>query len=96
MAAIAGLQDFRQQGPPADIGTFQLPCSVMIFKHTFSGTDYYYAIRSGARGWILIDVGVDPATVINSALSHADTHDVLVLLLEDWTITSTLSVLAGV
>jgi len=68
----------------------------MIFKHTFSGTDYYYAIRSGARGWILIDVGVDPATVINSALSHADTHDVLVLLLEDWTITSTLSVLAGV
>lgn len=96
MSQIAGLQDFRQEGPPADIGTYQLPCSVMVFKHTFSGTDYYYAIRSGDRGWVLIDVGVDPATVINNALGDAGAHDVLVLLLENWTITTSLSVPAGV
>jgi len=96
MATIAGLDDLRKQGPPADIGTFQLPCSVMVFKYTFSGTDYYYAIRSGARGWVLVNVGADPATVINVALADAGAHDVLLLLLENWTITTSLSVPAGV
>lgn len=69
MSQIAGLQNFRQQGPPADIGTFQLPYSVLFFQHTFSGTTYVCALRSGERGWILVDYGTDASTVINTALA---------------------------
>jgi len=90
------LQDFRGQGPPADIGTFQLPCSVLVFQHVFSGTTYFCAVRSGAQGWVLIDYGANPATVTNSALSEATAHDVTLLLRENWTITATLSVPVGV
>jgi len=90
------LQDFRGQGPPADIGTFQLPCSVIVFQHVFSGTTYFCAVRSGERGWVLVDYGTNPATVCNSALSLANVHDVLLSLREDWTTTATLSVPAGV
>ncbi len=68
MVAIAGLQDFRQEGPPADTGTYQLPCSVMVFQHTFSGIDYICAIRSGERGWVLVDYGIDASTVIQSGV----------------------------
>lgn len=69
MSQIAGLQDFRQEGPPADIGTFQLPCSVMVFQHTFAGTTYICAVRSGVRGWVLVDYGTDASTVIQAAVA---------------------------
>lgn len=69
MSQIAGLQDFRQEGPPADIGTFQLPCSAMVFRYVFSGVTYTCAIRSGVRGWVLIDYGTDARAVIQSAIN---------------------------
>jgi hypothetical protein len=69
MAQIAGLQDFRQEGPPGDIGTYQMPCSVLVFQFTFSGTTYIVAMRSGVSGWSLISQGTDAATVINAAIA---------------------------
>lgn len=75
-AAIAGLQDFRQEGPPADIGTFQLPCSILVFQHTFSGTTYICAVRSGVRGWILVSYGTVAATVINAARAAITSGDI--------------------
>lgn len=71
MSQIAGLQDFRKQGPPADIGTFQVPTSLMIFQHTFSGTTYHVCMRGGERSWVLIDIDVDARTVLQAA------HDAL-------------------
>ena len=50
MAMVAGLKDFRKQGPPADIGTFQFPATAMVFKFTFSGTEYTVAVASGVGG----------------------------------------------
>jgi len=70
VSVIAGLQDFRQEGPPADIGTFQLPCSVLVFQHVFNGTTYVCAVRSGVRGWILVDYDTDAATVIQQAMDN--------------------------
>jgi len=67
MATIAGLQDFRQEGPPADIGVFQFPASIMVFQHTFSGVTYICAVRAGARGWVLVSYGAVATTVINAA-----------------------------
>jgi len=69
MAAIAGLMDFRQEGPPADIGTFQLPCRVLVFQHTFAGTTYVCAVRAGVRGWVLVDYGTVASTVIQAAIN---------------------------
>jgi len=69
MAAIAGLQDFRQEGPPADIGTYQLSCNVIVFSFTFSGTTYYCAVRAGQGGWVLVDYGVVAPTVIQSGIN---------------------------
>jgi len=71
MSTIAGLQDFRQEGPPADIGTFQLPCSVLVFQHTFAGTTYICAVRAGDRGWVLVDIGTVASTVIQAGLAIA-------------------------
>lgn len=68
MAQIAGLQDFRQQGPPADTGVFQMATSILVFEHTFSGTTYVVAVRSGERGWVLVDMDVDARTVIQAAM----------------------------
>jgi len=48
------ITDYRMEGSPADVGVYQMPCSVMVFKHTFEGTDYVCAIRAGERGWILV------------------------------------------
>jgi len=48
------MQDFRGQGPPADIGTFQSPASTIVYQYTFSGVTYTVAARQGDRGWILI------------------------------------------
>lgn len=70
MSQIAGLQDFRQQAPPADTGIFQLPVSIMVFQYTFAGTNYFCALRSGERGWVLVDYGTVAATVIQSAITE--------------------------
>lgn len=69
MSAIAGLVDFRQEAPPADVGVYQLPCSVLVFQFTFSGTTYVVAVRSGVRGWVLIDFDTDATVVIQSAIN---------------------------
>lgn len=73
MSVIAGLTDFRQQAPPADIGVFQFPGDRLVFKFNFSGIAYVCAIRSGQRGWVLVDFNVSSAandtTVIQSALT---------------------------
>lgn len=73
MSVIAGLTDFRQQAPPADIGVFQFPGDRLVFKFNFSGIAYVCAIRSGQRGWVLVDFDVSSAandtTVIQSALT---------------------------
>lgn len=71
MSVIAGLQDFRQAGPPADIGTFLMPTGVLVFHYNFSGTIYYAGVRAGERGWVLADFGQVPDVVINSALTDA-------------------------
>ena len=69
MSQIAGLVDFSRQGPPADIGTFVLPASAVVFPFTFSGTTYYAAIRAGVRGWVLLSYGTVPETVVNAAFT---------------------------
>jgi len=68
---VAGLQDFRQEGPPGDIGVFQGTASVVVYKFTFSGVTYYVAQRMGVRGWALVDQGTVAATVINAAATAA-------------------------
>lgn len=89
MAAIAGLQDFRQTGSPADIGTFEFPCEVLVIEHTFNGTDYICALRAGERGWILIDMDTDAATVVNSAItSLTHTYKETVIVRGDLTMTA--------
>ena len=73
MAQVAVLQDFRGQGAPADIGTFVMPCSVVIYQARFGGTTYVCAARQGERGWVLISylplTGANATTVINAALA---------------------------
>lgn len=61
MSVIAGLQDFRQESPPADVGVYQFPSDVLVFEHTFAGTAYICAVRAGLRGWVL--VGYLPSAV---------------------------------
>lgn len=70
MSMIAGLQDFRQESPPADIGIYQFPCSVIIFQFAFSGTTYRVALRSGVRGWVLVSYGTSVVTVVESAWAY--------------------------
>jgi len=69
MSVIAGLQDFRREAPPADIGVYQFPSGSLVFQFTYSGTMYTCALRGGVRGWILIDLEYSTAshTVILSA-----------------------------
>lgn len=93
MSVIAGLQDFRQAGPPADIGTFQLTCSVMVFQHTFSGTTRIAAIRSGERGWVLIAYDADATVVIQAAIDALPGIGGEVLILPGtYTITDTITI----
>lgn len=66
---VAGLQDFRGAGPPGDTGTYQMPCTVLVFQWAFSGTTYYAAVRAGDRGWIPIGNNQDAVTVINLAIA---------------------------
>ena len=65
------MQDFRQTGPPADIGTFLFPTDVMVFKHAFAGVTYAVAIRRGERGWVAVDIDTvaNIASVINNAFA---------------------------
>jgi parallel beta-helix repeat protein len=72
MASIAGLQDYRQQGPPADIGTYQFPATAMVFKFTFSGATYTVAIATGIGGWTLIAQSPSGAdnVEINAAIAY--------------------------
>lgn len=74
MSVIAGLQDFRQVGPPADVGTYLFPESALIFRYTFAGTRYIGSVRGGERGWILIayDVDANAATVLQTTINDAN------------------------
>jgi hypothetical protein len=63
------IEDFRGQGPPADIGTFQSPCSIIVYQYIFSGTVYYVAARQGDRGWVLVDYGTVALTVLQAAVT---------------------------
>jgi parallel beta-helix repeat protein len=57
------------------------------------GTTWY--AKNGITGQIDFN-GADPATVINNTLAAATAHKVTLLMHEDWTITTTISVPAGV
>ena len=61
------ITDFRGQGPPGDIGTFQSSESIIVYQYIFSGTTYICAARQGDRGWVLVSYGIDAATVIQAA-----------------------------
>ena len=80
MSQIAGLQDFRQEGPPADVGTYVLTSSALVFPFTFSGTTYYAAIRPGISGWVLLDQNTVPEDVINQAFTTLGAGARVVLL----------------
>lgn len=69
MAQIAGLRDFRGDGNPADIGVFQTSAQIIVFRHIFSGVTYYVAMRTGVRGWMPVNNGVqiDPTLAIEAA-----------------------------
>lgn len=95
MSVIAGLQDFRQEGPPADVGTFEFPGDILVFTHTFAGTTYACAIRSGERGWVLVDYGTVNTTVIQSglaALTAGRFWDELVIVKGTYTLTERIDV----
>lgn len=94
MAAIAGLQDFRQEAPPADTGIYQFLGDVLVFEYTFSGTTYVCAARAGDRGWVLVDYGVVASTVVTSAiaaLTAGRTWKESVVCRGDFTITVTIT-----
>ena len=99
MAAIAGLQDFRQEAPPADIGTFLMATEVLVFEHTFAGASYICAVRSGERGWVLIDylpvAAANNVTVITAALNDLTagrTWQEKVVVMGDFTINASIVV----
>jgi len=73
VSAIAGLQDFRREAPPADVGVYQFPADILVFKFDFAGTTHVCAVRGGAGAWVLVDYEVSSATndsaVIQSALN---------------------------
>lgn len=68
---VAGIQDFREAGPPADIGAFAFPAQVIVYQHTFGGVVYVVAARQGDRGWVLVDhrtlTGANATIVIQAA-----------------------------
>jgi len=75
VSVIAGLQDFRQEGPPADIGTFQMPTGIFVCQHTFAGATYICEVRAGQRGWVLLNylplTAANNSTVIQDAINQA-------------------------
>lgn len=86
MSTIAGLTDFRGQGPPGDIGQFLFPCTAIVFRFTFSGTTYYAAMRVGVSGWVLISQGAVPETVINAAFTTLGAGARVILLRGTYTL----------
>jgi hypothetical protein len=82
----------RGQGAPADIGTFQSPCSVMVYQYTFSGTTYICAARQGDRGWVLVDYGLVAVTVLQSAVNAVAGNGTVFIKKGQYSITSTLTV----
>ena len=73
MSMVASLQDFRQQGPPADIGTFLFPAEVIVYLHDFGGVTFVCAAQRGNQGWTLLAhlplTAANASTVINAALA---------------------------
>jgi len=66
------MEDFRGQGSPADIGTFEFGLT-LVFQHVFNGVTYVVALRSGERGWVLIShlpiSTANSTTVIQAAIN---------------------------
>lgn len=58
MAAIAGMQDFRGEGPPGDMGVFQFSYTHLVFIFAFSGVNYYVALN-GRTGRTIISTNCD-------------------------------------
>ena len=82
MAQVASLQDFRQEGPPGDIGVFQATATVIVYPFTFSGTTYYVAQRMGVRGWTLVNQGTDVSTVLHSTINALTSGETIFLKLK--------------
>lgn len=72
------LQDFRGQGPPADIGTHIFSESIIVFQFTFSGTTYTAAVRMGQRAWVLVSYGTAGFTVLATAINTATAKKIFV------------------
>lgn len=90
MVQVASLVDFREQGVPADIGVFQAPCSAMVFRFTFSGTAYIAAMRTGTRGWVLIDYGIDASTIIQAGVNALSAGEKLAVKNGDYLMVTTI------
>jgi len=91
MAQIAGLQDFRQEGPPGDIGVFQATASIIVYQFTFSGVTYIVAQRVGVLGWTLVSQGTAASTVLQAAINAlATTGGTIHLAPGTYTLTVTL------
>lgn len=54
--------------------------TAIVFRFNFSGTTYYAAIRTGISGWVLLDHGTVPETVINTAFTTLGAGARVVLL----------------
>jgi len=67
------MQDFREMGPPGDIGSFLSVTSIIVYQHRFSGTTYICAARQDDRGWVLVSHGTDARTVIQAAINALPT-----------------------
>lgn len=87
---VAGIQDFRQEGPPGDVGTYVLSSTAVGFRFTFSGTTYYAVIQTGIGGWRLIGgPGTDPAVVVNAAFVALGVGGHIILLRAEYTLVAT-------
>lgn len=76
MSQIGSLQDYRQQGSPADMGTYYFPSSSIVFQFTWQGTTYTIALRAGVSGWTLVSQGVDAYTVIQTVITELGNNSV--------------------
>ena len=70
------MEDFRGSGSPADMGLFEMPTGILVYKHTFGGATYVCAARAGDRGWTLIshlvETNANTTTVLQAALNAVD------------------------
>lgn len=86
MSRIAGLDDFRKQGPPADVGSFLFTNAALVFSYTFSGTTYYASVRTGITGWVLVANGTVPETVVNTTFTILGVWGHVMLASNDFTL----------